>query len=70
MDFLRFRGGCALPHAPNGTGFAEAVSLLGLSLGSETFRGGRAGVDYKYLDTAPRPVVDWTAIDIGRLALL
>jgi hypothetical protein len=39
-------------------------------LGSRTFRGGRAGVDYKYLDPAPGPLVDWLAFDPGGAALL
>jgi hypothetical protein len=70
MDFLRLCGGCAVSLAPNRAGFAEAVSLLGLSLGSRAFRGGRAGVDDKYLDPAAGPLVYRVAFDIGGTAVL
>jgi hypothetical protein len=70
MDFLRLRGGCAVSLAPKRTRIAEAVSLLGLSLGSRTFRGRRAGVDYKYLDPAAGAVVYRAAFDIGGTAVL
>jgi hypothetical protein len=70
MDFLRFGGGCAISLAQNGAGFAQAVSLLGLPLGSRTFRGRRAGLNDKYLDPAAGPVVDRAAFDIGGAALL
>src|SRR4030081_2757761 len=70
MDFLRVCGNCFVSHAPNGTRFAEAISLLGLPVGSRTIRGGRAGFDYKYLDPAPRPLIHRLAFDTGWLALL
>ena len=70
MDFLRLGGDYAISLAQNGAGFAEAVSLLGLPLGSRTFRGGGFGVNYKHLDPAPRAVVHRIAFDIGGAAFL
>ena len=70
MDFLRLGGDYAILLAQKGAGFAEAVSLLGLPLGSRTFRGGGFGVNYKHLDPAPRPVVHRVAFDIGGAAFL
>src|ERR1700722_5757885 len=70
MDFLWLCGGCSFPHAPNRTRFAEAISLLGLSLGSRTFRDGRTGVNNKYLDTATGPFIHRPAFVPGRTALL
>ena len=70
MDFLRLGGDYAISLAQNGAGFAEAVSVLGLSVGSGTVCGWRAGVNCKYLDPATGPVVDRATFDIGRAAFL
>ena len=70
MDFLRFGGDCAISLAQDGAGFAEAVSLLGLPLGSRTVCGGSFGVNDKYLDPATRPLIHRAAFDIGGAALL
>jgi hypothetical protein len=70
MDFLRVRGGGSVSHAASGTGFAEAVPLLGLPLDTGAFRGGRAGLNYKYLDPAAGPLIHQPAFDPGGPAVL
>ena len=70
MDFLRLGGDYAISLAQNGAGFAEAVSMLGLPLGSRTFRSRRAGLNYKHLDPAPREVVHRVVFDISGAAFL
>lgn len=70
MDFLRLGGDCAISLAQDGAGFAEAISLLGLPLGSGTVRSGSFGINYKYLDPAAGPVVHRPAVDTGGAAFL
>ena len=70
MDFLRLGGDYPISLAQSGTGSAEAISLLGLPLGSRTVRSGRFGINYKYLDPAAGPVVHRSAVDTGGAAFL
>lgn len=63
MDFLWSGGGGLVSNAANRAGFAAALSLLGLSLGAWTIRGGRTGFDVQYLARAHRPLLDWAIVD-------